>query len=283
MSGRVLKALEEPYRSRAIPPGSERYWSWLFAAPESRDPLLGMYALAAEWLILTDPATEAGVARLKLAWWREEIDRWAAGSALHPITRWLAQLPGAAPADPAPLRQAIEAAAAQAAGTPLERAADLETHAAALYGAPLVAAARLAGQRTGGTLACAGALAAGQYLANAVAVYARDIRAGRTPFALDDLLAAGIDNAALSAAVPPPPLDAYLRLLRRRADGYFASAAAALETAERRGLRHLLVLAELGRRHLNHPRRPAPQVSLRDLCTAWNAARRAASARAYRG
>ena len=32
----------------AVPAGSPRFWSWLFAAPAMRDPLLGMYALVAE-------------------------------------------------------------------------------------------------------------------------------------------------------------------------------------------------------------------------------------------
>jgi phytoene synthase len=278
---RIPTALEEPYRSRAIPAGSPRYWSWLFAARESRDPLLGIYALAAEWHALMDPVTEPGVAQLKMAWWREELERWWSGSPVHPITRWLAEIPGAMPSDASPLRQSLEAAAVHAAGTPLERAADLETHAAALYGAPLVAAARLAGSPAGSLLDCTNALACGQYLTVAVAVYAGEARAGRTPFAVDELLAAGIDHEALSAPVPPPLLQEYLGRLLGRAAGYFASAATALRREDRQGLRHLLVLAELGARNLNPPRRSREHVSLRDLYHAWNAARRATLARGH--
>ena len=65
-----------------MPPGTVRYWSWLFAAAESRAPLLGIYSLGAEWQALMDPATESSVAHLKLAWWQEEMQRLAAGSAL---------------------------------------------------------------------------------------------------------------------------------------------------------------------------------------------------------
>ncbi len=273
-----MATLEEPYRSRGIPAGSPRYWSWLFAARESRDPLLGMYALAAEWHALMDPRTEPGVAHLKMAWWREELERWSSGSPLHPITRWLAQIRGAAALDASPLRQSLEAAAVHAAGTPLERAADLEEHAAALYGAPLVAAARFAGCAAGSLLDCTNALACGQYLAVAVGGYAREARAGRTPFAVDELLAAGIDDEALRAPVPPPPLQEYLGRLLGRAAGYFSDAAAALSREERQGLRHLLVLAELGSRHLNPPRRVREHVSWRDLFHAWSAARRATRA-----
>ncbi len=278
-----MPTLEEPYRSRAIPAGSPRYWSWLFAARESRDPLLGIYALAAEWHALMDPGTEPGVSALKMAWWREELERWSSGSPLHPITRWLAEIRGATPADASPLRQSLEAAAVHAAGTPLERAADLERHASALYGAPLVAAARLAGSPAGSLLDCTNALACGQYLAVAVGAYAREARAGRTPFAVDELLAAGIDDAALSAPVPPPPLQEYLGRLLGRAAGHFSGAAAALRREDRPALRHLLVLAELGARNLNPPRRLREHVSLRDLYHAWSAARRATPDRRHEG
>jgi phytoene/squalene synthetase len=116
-------------------------------------------------------------------------------------------------------------------------------------------------------------------LALAVGGYAREARAGRTPFAVEELLAAGIDDEALSAAVPPPPLQEYLGRLLGRAAGYFSGAAAALRREDRQGLRHLLVLAELGARHLNPPQRLREHVSLRDLYHAWSAARRAPLAR----
>jgi hypothetical protein len=48
-----------PIALRAVPPGTARYWSWLFAARVARDPLLGIYALAAEWQALMDPRPKA--------------------------------------------------------------------------------------------------------------------------------------------------------------------------------------------------------------------------------
>ena len=48
--------LMRPIRRVPIPPGSARYWSWLFAAADSRPPLLGIFALGAEWQALMDPA-----------------------------------------------------------------------------------------------------------------------------------------------------------------------------------------------------------------------------------
>src|SRR5260370_24689891 len=92
----ILKPLDATYQTRALPPGTSRYWSWLFAAAEARAPLVGIYALGAEWQALMDPATDVSVAHLKLAWWHEEMRRLSPGSPLHPHSVYLAALPRAA-------------------------------------------------------------------------------------------------------------------------------------------------------------------------------------------
>ncbi|MGO9514163.1 MAG: squalene/phytoene synthase family protein [Steroidobacteraceae bacterium] len=274
------RPLEEPYRGRAVPPGTARYWSWLFSARECREPLLGIYALLAEWRALMDPGTEAKVAQLKLAWWQDEIERLSAGSPVHPIGRYLAALPRAGLADFAPLARAVEAASRQVAGAPLERGEELKTHSSALRGGPLLVAARLAGSPAAeaeALLGCVSALAAGEYLAGAIADYRRAARFGRVAFPVDELLAARIEDTDLGAADPPPHLQSYLDGVRRRGAQLFAEAADALPRAERAQLRHLLVLAALGANHLNDRRSPADaDFRVHDLYLAWSTARRAA-------
>jgi len=271
-----VKALDATYQARAVPPGTPRYWSWLFAAAEARPPLLGIYALGAEWQALMDPATETGVAHLKLAWWREEMQRLAAGSAVHPISSYLAGLPGAASADFAPLLAAVNAAAHQVGGVPLERGADLEPQSDALWGHPLALASRLAGEVADepALRRCTGAIAAAEALSRAIRDYRREARAGRVPFAVDELLAAGVENQDLAAAVPPPRLLDYLGRLHARAAGYFDMAAQALPREQRARQRHLLVLAALGRRQLGEER-PLGRYRLQDMLLAWRTARRA--------
>jgi len=272
----ALKSLDAGYQARAIPPGSARYWSWLFAAAPARAPLLGIYALAAEWQALIDPATELGVARLKLAWWLEEMLRLATGSAVHPVSRYLAALPRAASVDWRPLIDAVTAATLQISGAPLERQADLQPHAYALLGGPWLVASRLAAESdASGLRRCCEALAAADYLSRAIRDYRREARAGRVPFAVAELLDAGIGNDDLAAEVPPAPLLRYLEDLRERAAGGFASAARALPQAERRRHRHLLVLAALELDAL-HGGPPRPRVRrFKDMLLAWNSARRA--------
>ena len=139
----IPKTLDSTYRARAIPLGSVRYWSWLFASAAARPPLLGIYALLAEWQALTDPGTEASAGRMKLAWWQEEIHRLIAGTPVHPIGVYLASLPRAGEVDFGPLAVAVDASVAECSGVPLERGADLEPHASALRALPLEVASRL--------------------------------------------------------------------------------------------------------------------------------------------
>jgi phytoene synthase len=261
-----------------VPAGSARYWSWLFAARPARDPLLGVYALAAEWRAVTDAALELSVAQIKLAWWRDELTRLIDGAPLHPITRYLAALPSAASADFESLQQALEAAAAQIAGVPVERAGDLADHARALYGAPLLSASLLtavpADRQALDT--CLASLSVGEYLAKSLIDYRREARAGRMVFAVDDLLRLEIGNDDLIADEPSPRLQTYLADLRARASGHFADAAQALAPPDRSRLRHLPVLAILGEKHL--ARHGGADFRLADLYNAWTAARRAAAA-----
>jgi phytoene/squalene synthetase len=163
----------------------------------------------------------------------------------------------------------------------LERGADLEALCRALWGDPLALASRLAadGVDETGVRNCTTALAVAGYLSKAIHGYRREARAGRVPFAIDELLSAGIENADLAADAPPPHLQSYLYRLRDTADGYFTAAVQTLPRSQRTRDRHLLVLAALGQRHLTGAKsEPAPEPQRRrfkDMFLAWRTARRA--------
>lgn len=273
----ALKTLDATYRARAIPLGSVRYWSWLFASSPARAPLLGVYALLAEWNALLDPATEASASRIKLAWWQQEIQRLIARAPVHPICRYLAELPRAGDVDFSPLSHAIDASLVELSGVPLERSAELEPHACALRAAPLALASRLAsgGLDEEGLGNGLRALAVADYLARATRDYRRQARVGRVPFAVEELLAAGLDNAELCADQPPARLEHYLQQLRERAARSYQTAALALPVACRARQRHLLVLAALGLKHLRRHSSSLESARLQDMLLAWSTARRA--------
>jgi hypothetical protein len=92
---------------------------------------------------------------------------------------------------------------------------------------------------------------------------------------VDELLAAGVDNAALCADHPPAELASYLQRLRERAAQNYEIAAQALPAARRSEQRHLLVLAALGLKQLNRGAPTLESPGMRDMLLAWSTARRA--------
>jgi phytoene synthase len=273
----IHKILDSSYRARAIPLGSVRYWSWLFASAAARPPLLGIYALLAEWQALTDPGTEASAGRMKLAWWQEEIRRLIARTPVHPISVYLASLPLAGEVDFGPLAATVEASVAECSGVPLERGAELEAHAGALRALPLEVASRLtaANANAGGLQTCMQALAVADYLARTTRAYRREARLGRVLFAVDELLAAGVDNADLCADPPPGNLSSYLQQLRARAARSYETVAQALPVDCRAQHRHLLIAAALGLKHLQRGTATLESPRVQDMLLAWVTARRA--------
>ena len=77
---------------RAARSGSSFYYGFLFLPAEQRRNITALYAFCREVDDVVDECSEATVARAKLAWWREEIDRCFEGHPQHPITIALREL-----------------------------------------------------------------------------------------------------------------------------------------------------------------------------------------------
>ncbi len=81
---------DEYCRQKAVASGSSFYYSFLFLPPERRRAITALYAYCREVDDVVDECTDAGVARTKLAWWRDEISKLYTGTPQHPVTQALA-------------------------------------------------------------------------------------------------------------------------------------------------------------------------------------------------
>jgi len=81
---------DEYCQSKAAQSGSSFYYAFLFLPPQRRRAITALYAFCREVDDIVDECTDTGVARAKLAWWRQELARLYAGQPQHPVARALA-------------------------------------------------------------------------------------------------------------------------------------------------------------------------------------------------
>jgi phytoene synthase len=79
-------------RQKALASGSSLYYSVLFLPPERRRAIAALVAFRREIADGVDECSDVGVARTKLAWWREEIARVYRGKPQHPVAVALAEV-----------------------------------------------------------------------------------------------------------------------------------------------------------------------------------------------
>src|SRR5512141_168115 len=75
---------------KAAESGSSFYYSFRFLSAERRQAITALYAFCREVDDAVDECSDAGVARMKLAWWRGEVEARHAGRPTHPVTQALA-------------------------------------------------------------------------------------------------------------------------------------------------------------------------------------------------
>jgi len=77
-------------QQKAARSGSSFYYSFLFLPPERRRAIIALYAFCREVDDVVDECSDAALARTKLAWWRQEVERLFQGQAQHPVAVALA-------------------------------------------------------------------------------------------------------------------------------------------------------------------------------------------------
>ena len=79
-------------QDKAAASGSSFYYSFMFLPTERRRAITALYAYCREVDDVVDECTDPGIARTKLAWWRDEVARLYEGSPQHPVARALADI-----------------------------------------------------------------------------------------------------------------------------------------------------------------------------------------------
>jgi phytoene synthase len=81
---------DEYCQQKTVQSGSSFYYSFLFLPHERRRAITALYAFCREVDDIVDEINDQSVARIKLAWWRNEVAQMYAGAPTHPVTQALA-------------------------------------------------------------------------------------------------------------------------------------------------------------------------------------------------
>lgn len=76
-------------QEKTVQSGSSFYYSFLFLPPERRRAITALYAFCREVDDTVDDCTDQSIARIKLAWWRNEVAQTYSGKPTHPVMQAL--------------------------------------------------------------------------------------------------------------------------------------------------------------------------------------------------
>lgn len=225
-------------QDKAAGSGSSFYYSFLFLPKERRRAITALYAFCREVDDVVDECTDPGVARTKLAWWREEIARLYAGKAQHPVAHALADIvqPFSITED-----QLLTVIDGMAMDLDYNRYPDYDTlklYCHRVAGIVGLMSARIFGFSDPRTLDYAAELGLAFQLTNIIRDVGEDARRNRVYLPLDELAAAGIEAAQIvHVSTSVQSGDAFRQLMTRqveRAQAAYESAFAKLPSADRK-------------------------------------------------
>ncbi len=238
-------------RSRAVQSGSSFYYSFLFLPEERRRAMTALYAFCREVDDVVDEATDDAVARLKLGWWRGEIDAVFQGTPQHPVARALVDIVG-----PFGLQRAHFEAIVDGMEMDLDHSRypdfpALREYCHRVAGVVGLLSATIFGYREPQTLDYAHELGIAFQLTNIIRDIGEDARRGRIYLPQEDLARYGVSEADIMAARKSAAMRELMRFQVARARSFYSQALAKLPPADRRAQRAGLVMAAIYQRLLD--------------------------------
>jgi len=268
---------DEYCRQKAAASGSSFYYSFMFLPPERRRAIIALYAFCREVDDVVDEVTDPGVARSKLAWWRQEIGAVYAGSPQHPVGQALAQVVRQYGLDQERLELIVEGMEMDLAYNRYPDFATLEVYAYRVAGVVGELSARIFGYTDARTLEYAKALGLAFQLTNIIRDVGEDVRRNRIYLPLDELARFGLAADDLVALKEDERFVRLMTFQIARARDYYAQAFALLPAADRKSQRPGLVMAAIYRTLLDEIEASGARVlnqrisltPLRKLWIAW--------------
>ena len=268
---------DEYCQQKTAQSGSSFYYSFLFLPPERRRAITALYAFCREVDDTVDETTDQSVARVKLAWWRNEVAQMYSGTPTHPVM--LALQPHLQPYD---LKQEHLQAIIDGMEMDLDQSRYLDYpnlkkycwHVASVVG---ILSASIFGVTNPKTLQYAETLGLAFQLTNIIRDVGEDARKGRIYLPINELQQFNVTAADLLNARHSEKFEALMMFQADRAQKLYDEAFALLPREDRRAQRPGLMMAAIYRTLLDEVERDGFHVlnqkisltPLRKLWLAW--------------
>jgi phytoene synthase len=261
-------------RSRALQSGSSFYYSFLFLPEERRRAIIALYAFCREVDDVVDELTDPSVARMKLAWWRTEVEAVFGGSPQHPVARALLDVVGPFALQRAHLEEIIDGMEMDLDYGRYPDFAALRMYCHRVAGVVGLLSATIFGYREAQTLSYAHDLGIAFQLTNIIRDVGEDARRDRIYLPQEDLARYGVSDADIMAGRTSANMRDLMRFQVARARSFYSQALCQLPSADRRAQRAGLVMAAIYQRLLDEIEADACEVlnakiSLTPLTKLW--------------
>ncbi|MBK7814524.1 MAG: presqualene diphosphate synthase HpnD [Rhodocyclaceae bacterium] len=238
---------DEYCRRKAAASGSSFYYGFRFLDAPRRRAIMALYAFCREVDDAVDECSDAGVAAMKLAWWRSEVAAMYDGRPTHPVTQALTAV---LPEVNLPAEQLQEIIDGMAMDLRLTRYPDFRTLNLYCYRVASVVgllAAEIFGYTDRRTQKYAHDLGLAFQLTNIIRDVGEDARRGRIYLPRDELARFGVREADILASRPTPEFTALMAFQVRRALDAYDRALGELPAVDRKTQRPGLMMAAIYR------------------------------------
>jgi phytoene synthase len=271
---------DEYCQQRTARSGSSFYYSFLFLPPPRRRAITALYAFCREVDDVVDEVREPDVARVKLAWWRREVQAIFDGTPQHPVARALVPVVREYDLPAADLQTVIDGMAMDIDQSRYLDFAALEAYCHRVAGVVGVMSSRIFGATAEATRAFARDLGIAFQLTNIIRDVGEDAGRGRVYLPQDELARFGVSGTQVLKREFSEAFAAMMAFQVNRAREWYDRAMRELPAIDRKSQRAGLVMAAIYRALLNEIERDGYHVldrrisltPLRKFGIAWTTA-----------
>lgn len=236
---------EQYCQEKTLKSGSSFYFSFLFLPPGQRLAMNALYAFCREVDDVVDEIHDPAIARIKLAWWREEIARCFQGQAQHPVGQAIQALLPSYDLPQALFEQIIDGMQMDLEQNRYADFASLSEYCYRVAGVVGLLSSKIFGYEHADTEKYAVELGLALQLTNIIRDVREDAQRGRIYLPADEMLRFGVSESSILALDESDALNELLHFQAQRALQTYEQALQTLPQEDRAAQRTALIMATI--------------------------------------